>query len=186
MIDEVELLCITLGCECYIMNFIKLSIATPCLHFYNIVFAQVTTSASTLATKLLLLLLLLLLLFPLLSYYCATNKLVQGSGFSCVVELTTQLLRLINILWLPLCRINKFWWNTTLRDYCDHLYLWVITIWPKKAKKNGDKFWHPHRSDFLRRVSWPSALDGETYVITCKETVRWTIMIAIQWQWCCT
>ena len=32
---------------------------------------------------------------------------ILSSAFSGVVELTTQLLRLISILWLPLCRINK-------------------------------------------------------------------------------
>ena len=31
-----------------------------------------------------------------------------------MVELTTQLLILENILWLPLCRINKFGLNTLL------------------------------------------------------------------------
>src|SRR4051812_14253680 len=32
---------------------------------------------------------------------------ILSSAFSGVVELKTQLLRLISILWLPLCRINK-------------------------------------------------------------------------------
>src|SRR5680860_1564893 len=53
------------------------------------------------------------ILLPLLLFYCchqitvATDKLLREKSFSGVVELTTQLLRLINILWLPLCRINK-------------------------------------------------------------------------------
>src|SRR3954464_139458 len=50
---------------------------------------------------------LLLLPLPLLSYYFATDIKFPG-----VVELTTQLLILENILWLPLCRINKFGLNT--------------------------------------------------------------------------
>src|SRR3954468_797517 len=45
--------------------------------------------------------------------------------FPGAAELTTQLLRLASILWLPLCRINKLG-NTTLEDCCDPLYLWVI------------------------------------------------------------
>jgi hypothetical protein len=52
---------------------------------------------------------------PLLSFcYCyyyktvATDKLLRASLFPNAAELTTHLLRLINILWLPLCRINKF------------------------------------------------------------------------------
>src|SRR5215216_7284379 len=40
------------------------------------------------------------------------NILLQILSLSCVVELTTQLLILENILWLPLCRINKFGLNT--------------------------------------------------------------------------
>ena len=53
-------------------------------------------------------------LILLLLYYCCchitvtTDKLHQVSYFLGVADLTNQLLRLINILWLPLCRINKF------------------------------------------------------------------------------
>jgi hypothetical protein len=45
----------------------------------------------------------------LLSHYktIATDKPLQASLFLGVAELTTHLLRLINILWLPLCRIKK-------------------------------------------------------------------------------
>ena len=55
---------------------------------------------------------LLLLSLPLLSYYFATKYFVVDIKFPGVVELTTQLLILENILWLPLCRINKFGLNT--------------------------------------------------------------------------
>ena len=55
---------------------------------------------------------LLLLLLPLLSYYFATKYFAADIKFPGVVELTTQLLILENILWLPLCRINKFGLNT--------------------------------------------------------------------------
>ena len=53
------------------------------------------------------------LLLPLLLFYCChqitvtTDKLLREKSFSGVVELTTQILRLINIICLPLCRINK-------------------------------------------------------------------------------
>ena len=40
------------------------------------------------------------------------TTLLQILSFPGVVELTTQLLILENILWLPLCRINKFGLNT--------------------------------------------------------------------------
>src|SRR3989337_2416329 len=40
------------------------------------------------------------------------KTLLQILSLSGVVELTTQLLILENILWLPLCRINKFGFNT--------------------------------------------------------------------------
>jgi hypothetical protein len=55
----------------------------------------------------------ILLLLSLFHYYhhyktVATDKLLRASLFPGAAELTTHLLRLINILWLPLCRINKF------------------------------------------------------------------------------
>ena len=53
----------------------------------------------------------LLLPLPLLSYYFATKYFAADIKFPGVVELTTQLLILENILWLPLCRINKFGLN---------------------------------------------------------------------------
>ena len=72
-----------------------------------------------------------ILLLLLLYYYCryttvATDKLHQVSCFPGVADLTNQLLRLIIILWLPLCRIDKFGFYFPRRLY-DPLYLWVIT-----------------------------------------------------------
>ena len=55
---------------------------------------------------------LLLLPLPLLSYYFATKHFAADIKFRGVVELTTQQLILENILWLLLCRINKFELNT--------------------------------------------------------------------------
>jgi hypothetical protein len=54
--------------------------------------------------------LLLLLLIHYYHYYktVATDKPLRARLFPGAAELTTHLLRLINILWLPLCRINKF------------------------------------------------------------------------------
>src|SRR3954463_12012890 len=79
-----------------------------------------------------LLLQLLLLLFCYCCYFAiATTKLLllinfcEQELFPGAAELTTQLLRLISIIWLPLCRINKLG-NTSLEDCCDPLYLWVI------------------------------------------------------------
>ena len=62
--------------------------------------------------KTLLLLSLLLLPLPPLSYYFSTKHFVADTKILGVVELITQLLILENILWLPLCRINKFGLNT--------------------------------------------------------------------------
>ena len=42
------------------------------------------------------------------------NTLLQILSYPGVVEWTTQLLILENILWLPLCRINKFGLNTLI------------------------------------------------------------------------
>jgi hypothetical protein len=62
----------------------------------------------------------------------ATNKPLRASLFPGAAELTTHLLRLINILWLPLCRINLGF--TSLEDCCDPLYLWVISRAIRQAK----------------------------------------------------
>ena len=49
---------------------------------------------------------------PLLSYYFATKHFAADIKFPGVVELTTHLLILESIIWLPLCQINKFGLNT--------------------------------------------------------------------------
>ena len=53
-----------------------------------------------------------LLLSLFYCYYCyktvATDNLCRARLFPGAGELTIHLLRLINILWLPLCQINKF------------------------------------------------------------------------------
>src|SRR3954463_11586694 len=71
------------------------------------------------------------LLLLLLINFCE-QELFPGAA-----ELTTQLLRLASILWIPLCRINKLG-NTTLEDCSDPLYLWVIRRhWPGSAGSGG-------------------------------------------------
>src|SRR3954471_22577689 len=50
---------------------------------------------------------LLLLSLSSLSYHCRHLSFVASKYISGAVELTTQLSKLINTLWLPLCRINK-------------------------------------------------------------------------------
>ena len=89
----------------------QLSLSIHCLwDFHILIFAKVTFA-------------LLLLLQSLQNCYCyfchryfhitlLLNTLLQILSLSGVVELTTQLLILVNILWLPLCRINKFGLNT--------------------------------------------------------------------------
>ena len=80
--------------------------------FTLIYFSVATVTITTKIPKTLLLLSLLLLSLPPLSYYFATKHFAADTKFPGVVELTTQLLILENILWLPLCRINKFGLNT--------------------------------------------------------------------------
>ena len=55
---------------------------------------------------------LLLLPLPPLSYYFATKHFAADTKFLGVVESKTQLLILANIIWILLCRINKFGMNT--------------------------------------------------------------------------
>jgi hypothetical protein len=80
--------------------------ATPvhpslCLQYLILLFTIATITIFTL---------LLLLLFYYYHHYkiVSTDKPLRASPFPGAAELTTHLLRLINILWLPLCRINKF------------------------------------------------------------------------------
>ena len=62
-----------------------------------------------------------LIILLLLFHYClsyksvATDNLPRASLFTGVAHLTNLLLKLINILWLPLCRINKFGFYFTRR-----------------------------------------------------------------------
>src|SRR4051812_10893474 len=83
-------------------------------------------------------------LLPLF-YYCyfyktvATDKPLRARLLSGAAELTTHLLRLISILWIPLCRINKLGF-TTLEDCGDPIYLWVINTLHT----------HTHRQHYIR------------------------------------
>src|SRR3954470_22603324 len=108
--------CVTLCYDCYMMNRIRHNYPSPiqclrashilvyayllfrcyCYNHYKI--PKIFTIARTT----------LFLPLPPLSYYCATKHFAADTKFPGVVELTTQLLILENILWLPLCRINKF------------------------------------------------------------------------------
>ena len=78
----------------------KLSIYCSSLIYFSVAIVTITIKPQK------------LLPLPLLSYYFATKYLATYIKFPGVVELTTQLLILENILWLPLCRINKFGLNT--------------------------------------------------------------------------
>jgi hypothetical protein len=94
------------NCPC-LTNFMNYLIhATPvrpslCLQYLILLFTIATITTF---------ILLLLLLFCYYHHYktFATDKPLRASLFPGVAELTTHLLRLRNILWLPLCRINKF------------------------------------------------------------------------------
>src|SRR4051795_8699013 len=72
------------------------------------------------------------ILLLLLFHYCycyktvATDKLLRASLFPGAADLTNHPSKLIFILWLPLCQINKFGLYYPRRLF-DPLYLWVIT-----------------------------------------------------------
>jgi hypothetical protein len=97
---------IYLQCPCLI-DFINYLIhATPvhpsiCLQYLFLLFTTVTITAN---------ILLLLLLFHYYHHYkiVASDKPLRARLFPGAAELITHLLRLTYILWLPLCRINKF------------------------------------------------------------------------------
>jgi hypothetical protein len=94
------------NCPC-LTDFINYLIhATPvhpylCLQYLILLFTIITITSF---------ILLLLLLFHYYHHYktVATDKPLRASLFPGAAKLITHLLRLINILWLPLCRINKF------------------------------------------------------------------------------
>lgn len=67
----------------------------------------------------------------------ATEHLLQRD-IPGAVELTTQLSRSINILWLPLYRISKLGWNTTRKDYRDPPYLWVWESSSPSSQRHAD------------------------------------------------
>ena len=109
--------CVTLCYDCDMMNRIRHNYPSliRCLRVFHIlVYAYLLFRCYYYnhykIPKTLLLLSLLLLPLPLLSYYFATKHFAVDTKFPGVVELRTQLLILENILWLPLCRINKFGW----------------------------------------------------------------------------
>ena len=82
----------------------ELSIYCPSLIYFSVAIAIITTKYQ----KHYFCYRYILLPLPLLSYYFATKHFAADIKFPGAVELTTQPLILENILWLPLCRINKF------------------------------------------------------------------------------
>ena len=110
-IDELELV---LGYDCYMINRIRHNSPSPihCLRAFHILFFAYLLFRCYCYHHYKIPKTLLLLPLPLLSYYFATKHFAADIKFPGVVELTTQLLILENILWFPLCRINKFGLNT--------------------------------------------------------------------------
>ena len=102
--------------DCYMSSLIHAAPVHPslCLQYLILLLTIITTVVFVT----------LLLIFYYCYYYktVATDKLLRASLFPGAAELTTPLLRLTNILWLPLCRINKLGF-TSLEDCCDPLYL---------------------------------------------------------------
>jgi len=103
-----------LGYDCYMMNHIRHNYPSPihCLRAFHILFFAYLLFRCYCYNHHKIPKTLLLLSLLLLSYYFATKHFSADTKFLGVVELTTQLLILENILWLPLCRINKFGLNT--------------------------------------------------------------------------
>ena len=62
------------------------------------------------------------------------NTFLQILSLSGVVELTTQLLILENIIWLPLCRINKFGLNTLPSKIVVIPYTCGLSVDPEVAR----------------------------------------------------
>src|SRR3954469_14426694 len=111
---------VTLCYDCYMMNRIRHNYPSPvqCLRVFHIlVYAYLLSCCycyNHYKIPKILLLLSLLFCYRYHHYHITLllNTLLQILSYPGVVELTTQLLILENILWLPLCRINKFGLNT--------------------------------------------------------------------------
>src|SRR3989337_227083 len=106
--------CVTLCYDCYMMNRIRHNYPSPiqCLRAFHILFFAYLLYRCYCYNY-----------YKTQKYYFChcyryfhttllLNTLLQILSYPGVVELTTQLLILENILWLPLCRINKFGFNT--------------------------------------------------------------------------
>ena len=134
--------CVTLCYSYYMRNRIRHNYPSliQCLRAFTYCASLIYFSVATITiTKKLLSLLLPLL--PLLSYYLLLNTLLQILSYPAVVELTTQLLIVNNILWLPLCRINKFGLTTLPSKTVAIPYTCGLSITPsckhlKLRKKN--------------------------------------------------
>ena len=106
--------CVTLCYDCYMMNHTRHNSPSPihCLRAFHILFFTYLLFRCYCYNH-----------YKTQKYYFCyrywyfhitllLNILLQILSYPGVVKLTTQLLILENILWLPLCRINKFGLNT--------------------------------------------------------------------------
>ena len=113
-IDELELVLCHLCYDCYMMNRIRHNSPSPiqCLRAFHILFFAYLLFRCYCYNH-----------YKTQKYYFCyryryfhttllLNTLLQILSYPGMLELTTQLLILENILWLPLCRINKFGLNT--------------------------------------------------------------------------
>jgi hypothetical protein len=145
---------IYLQCPC-LTNFMNYLIhATPvhpslCLQYSILLVTTATITAF---------ILLQLLLFHYYHHYktVATDKPLRASLFPGAAELTTHLLRLINILWLPLCRINKFGFYFPRRLLRPPILVGPATIRNRDLEPET-LFWHPAGMGIWRRSSSPSS-----------------------------
>jgi hypothetical protein len=130
---------IYLQCPCLIDFMNYLIHATPvhpslCLQYLFLLLTIATITA---------IIFLLLLLFHYYHHFktIATDKLLRARLFPGAAELTTHLLRLTYILWLPYVESINLGF-TSLEDCCDPLYLWVITWLPPHTPKTNLGFCH--------------------------------------------
>jgi hypothetical protein len=90
------------------MSWLLYELSCPCNARSSIAMPTVFNLTVTIDTVIIFTLLLLLLFYYYHHYKTvATDKLLWASLYLGAAELTTHLSRLINILWLPMCQINK-------------------------------------------------------------------------------
>jgi hypothetical protein len=141
----------------------------------------------TIDTVTVIILLLLLLFYYYHHYKTVADKPLQAGLFPGVAELTTHLSRLINILWLPLCQINKFGFYFPWRLLRSPILVGHQRAWLARRLAGSCPAWWRGRSRCCGRVAcrWQTAGQSTKWVPPqiygqTNHAPRWA---PLSWEW---